>query len=319
MSGCAALPRQERRADHCSSRWAPGRRISAESPVRRSTRCKQQLEQAIAARERRWLAGNWSSGWRPSASTSPCRAACERAGGPHPVNRALERIAIFQQAWLCVATGPRSRRRLPQFRGAELPPASSGAGDARHLLFPDGRLLRTHTSPVQIRVMERGQPPVRIIAPGKVYRSDSDQTHTPMFHQVEGPAGRQGRQHGRSQGLLHASSMPFSSDELAVRFRPSYFPFTEPSAEVDVAGTRATAASRAGWRSSVAAWCIPMCCAQLQGIDPEIYTGYAFGMGVERLAMLRYGVNDLRQFFENDLNFCASSDRSTGRPGLKIN
>ncbi len=163
--------------------------------------------------------------------------------------------------------------------------------------FPSGKLLRTHTSPVQIRAMVDQGAPIRLIAPGKVYRCDSDMTHTPMFHQVEGLTVDRGVSFANLKSVLHEFIERFFERKVSLRFRPSYFPFTEPSAEVDI-------------RSESGNWIEILGCGMVHpnvlsnlGIDPEEFTGYAFGVGVERLAMLHYGVNDLRLFFDNDLQF----------------
>ena len=175
--------------------------------------------------------------------------------------------------------------------------------------FGNGDLLRTHTSPVQIRTMERTQPPVRIIAPGRVYRCDSDLTHTPMFHQVEGLLVDKTTSFADLKGVLDEFLKHFfENDNLKVRFRPSYFPFTEPSAEVDIecvmcSGKGCRVCSNTGWLEILGAGMVHPNVLGSVGIDSEEYTGYAFGMGVERMTMLRYGVNDLRLFFENDLRF----------------
>ncbi len=167
--------------------------------------------------------------------------------------------------------------------------------------FPDGHLLRTHTSPVQIRAMKTMSPPIKIIAPGKVYRSDSDQTHTPMFHQVEGLMIGENVTFASLKGVLNQFVNAFFEDDLQIRLRPSYFPFTEPSAEVDVEWKKEDGSS--GWLEVLGCGMVHPNVLKAGGIDPEKYTGFAFGLGVERFAMLRYGVQDLRQFFENDLTF----------------
>jgi phenylalanyl-tRNA synthetase alpha chain len=175
--------------------------------------------------------------------------------------------------------------------------------------FDAHTLLRTHTSPVQVRVMEQRQPPLRIIAPGRVYRCDSDLTHTPMFHQVEGLLVDEQVSFANLRGLLDEFLRAFfERSDLPVRFRPSYFPFTEPSAEVDIqcvmcAGEGCRVCGQSGWLEILGCGMVHPKVFEQVGIDNERYTGFAFGMGVERLAMLRYGVNDLRLFFENDMNF----------------
>jgi phenylalanyl-tRNA synthetase alpha chain len=227
----------------------------------------------------------------------------ERRGGLHPVTMAMERaIAIFNKLGFDVATGPEVETDYYNFEALNFPPHHPARAMHDTFYFSDGRLLRTHTSPVQIRVMERGRPPFRIIAPGKVYRSDSDQTHTPMFHQVEGLLVGKGVSMADLRGVLHAFVNAFFERSLAVRFRPSYFPFTEPSAEVDIAWDKGDG-SEPGWLEILGCGMVHPNVLRACKVDPETCTGYAFGMGVERLAMLRYGVTDLRQFFENDLEF----------------
>jgi len=169
-------------------------------------------------------------------------------------------------------------------------------------------VLRTHTSPVQVRVMEHREPPLRIVAPGRVYRCDSDVTHTPMFHQVEGLMVDEGISFADLKGVLDAFLKDFFERDLRVRFRPSYFPFTEPSAEVDIecvicGGEGCRVCSGTGWIEILGCGMVHPKVFEAVGVDNEKYTGFAFGMGAERLAMLRYGVNDLRLFFENDLRF----------------
>jgi phenylalanyl-tRNA synthetase alpha chain len=266
-------------------------------------RCKQQLEQAIATREttlagaalEQKLAAERIDVTLPGRSHVP--------GGPHPVNRAMDRIlGIFNQLGFAVATGPEVEDDYHNFEALNFPEHHPARAMHDTFYLPDGHVLRTHTSPVQIRVMKESEPPVRIVAPGRVFRSDSDQTHTPQFHQVEGLLVDTDVSFADLKGLLSDFVNAFFEDELEVRLRPSYFPFTEPSAEVDVR-----------WRNpdgSAGRWLEVLGCGMVHptvlancGIDPEKYTGYAFGLGVERFAMLRYRVNDLRLFFENDLNF----------------
>jgi len=175
--------------------------------------------------------------------------------------------------------------------------------------FSDNAVLRTHTSPVQIRTLERQKPPVRIIAPGRVYRCDSDVTHTPMFHQVEGLIVDKEATFAQLKGLLiDFLRAYFEKDDLQVRFRPSYFPFTEPSAEADIEcvicdGEGCRVCKKTGWLEVLGCGVVHPNVLKAVEIDPEEFSGLAFGMGVERLAMLRYGVNDLRLFFENDIRF----------------
>jgi phenylalanyl-tRNA synthetase alpha chain len=227
----------------------------------------------------------------------------DQRGGLHPVTRAMDRaIGIFNKLGFDVATGPEVEDDHYNFESLNFPPHHPARAMHDTFYFGDGRLLRTHTSPVQIRVMEKSEPPYRIVAPGKVYRSDSDQTHTPMFHQIEGLLVGEGVSMAHLKGILHLFVNAFFERSLAMRFRPSYFPFTEPSAEVDI-GWEKGDGSDPGWLEILGCGMVHPNVLRGCGVDPEKYTGYAFGMGVERLAMLRYGVSDLRQFFENDLEF----------------
>jgi phenylalanyl-tRNA synthetase alpha chain len=227
----------------------------------------------------------------------------ERRGGLHPVTMAMERaIAIFTKLGFDVATGPEVEDDHYNFEALNFPPHHPARAMHDTFYFGDGRLLRTHTSPVQIRVMERGEPPFRIIAPGKVFRSDSDQTHTPMFHQIEGLLVGEGVSMADLKGVLHTFVNAFFERSLAMRFRPSYFPFTEPSAEVDI-GWEKRGGDEPGWLEILGCGMVHPNVLRACDVDPEENTGYAFGMGVERLAMLRYGATDLRHFFDNDLEF----------------
>ncbi|MCF6226007.1 MAG: phenylalanine--tRNA ligase subunit alpha [Xanthomonadales bacterium] len=224
-------------------------------------------------------------------------------GGLHPVTHTMERITeIFSRLGFSVATGPEIEDDEHNFEALNFPAHHPARAMHDTFYFPDGRLLRTHTSPVQVRVMKQQQPPLRIIAPGKVYRSDSDMTHTPMFHQVEGLLVDKDVTFADLKGVLQEFVNAFFEEELAIRLRPSYFPFTEPSAEVDVAWDKGDG-SEPGWLEVLGCGMVHPNVLKGLGIDPEVYTGYAFGLGVERFAMLRYGVKDLRQFFENDLQF----------------
>ncbi|WP_110708865.1 phenylalanine--tRNA ligase subunit alpha [Salinicola sp. CR57] len=231
-------------------------------------------------------------------------------GGLHPVTRTLERIeSLFQHIGFEVAVGPEIEDDFHNFEALNIPAHHPARGMADTFYFDATRLLRTHTSPVQVRTMQSQEPPIRIVCPGRVYRSDSDLTHTPMFHQVEGLLVDEGVSFADLKGtiadFLHAF---FERDDLEVRFRPSYFPFTEPSAEVDIQcvmcrGEGCRVCSQSGWLEVMGCGMVHPAVFRHSGIDPERYTGFAFGMGAERLAMLRYGVNDLRLFFDNDLRF----------------
>ena len=220
------------------------------------------------------------------------------SGGLHPVTRTLERISsLFRAIGFEVVEGPEIEDDYHNFEALNIPAHHPARAMQDTFYFPDGRLLRTHTSPVQIRVMQSRSPPLRIIAPGRVYRCDSDQTHTPMFHQVEGLMVGEDVSFAHLKGILHEFLRRFfEADDLEVRFRPSYFPFTEPSAEIDIRGER-------GWLEVLGSGMVHPNVLENCGIDSERHTGFAFGMGVERFAMLRYGVDDLRSFFDNDLRF----------------
>lgn len=224
-------------------------------------------------------------------------------GTAHPVTRALARIvSIFERLGYQVADGPEIEDDWHNFEALNFPPHHPARAMHDTFYFADGRLLRTHTSPVQIRTMAGRQPPIRIIAPGKVYRSDSDQTHTPMFHQVEGLLVDETSSFADLKGTLKQFVDTFFERDFDMRFRPSYFPFTEPSAEVDIAWDRGDG-TEPGWLEVLGCGMVHPKVLENCGIDPERYTGFAFGLGVERFAMLRYGVSDLRNFFENDLRF----------------
>ena len=234
----------------------------------------------------------------------------EANGGLHPVTRTMQRIQqIFWGAGFEVATGPEIEDDFHNFEALNIPSHHPARAMHDTFYFEEGTLLRTHTSPVQIRVMKDAEPPVKVIAPGRVYRCDSDLTHTPMFHQVEGFMVDEHVTFADLKGILNAFLHTFfERDDLDVRFRPSYFPFTEPSAEVDIqcvmcGGDGCRVCSHTGWLEVLGCGMIHPEVMKHVGIDSEKYSGYAFGMGVERLAMLRYGVNDLRLFFENDLRF----------------
>ena len=222
----------------------------------------------------------------------------QSSGGLHPVTRTLDRISsLFRAIGFEVVEGPELEDDYHNFEALNIPAHHPARAMQDTFYFPDGRLLRTHTSPVQIRVMQTRQPPLRIIAPGRVYRCDSDQTHSPMFHQVEGLMVGEDVSFAHLKGILHDFLRHFfEAEDLEVRFRPSYFPFTEPSAEVDIRGER-------GWLEVLGSGMVHPNVLENCGIDSERYTGFAFGMGVERFAMLRYGVDDLRSFFDNDLRF----------------
>jgi len=223
-------------------------------------------------------------------------------GGLHLVSRTLERIAdIFGRLGFELADGPEIEDDWHNFEALNFPPHHPARAMHDTFYFGDGRLLRTHTSGVQVRYMDSHRPPLRMIAAGKVYRSDSDQTHTPMFHQVEGLLVDERASFADLKGTLAEFVRAFFERDFDMRFRPSYFPFTEPSAEVDIAWQQPDGSTR--WLEVLGCGMVHPNVLRNVGIDPEKYTGYAFGLGVERFAMLRYGVDDLRSFFENDVRF----------------
>ena len=223
-------------------------------------------------------------------------------GGLHPITRTLDRMTeIFARLGYDVADGPEIEDDYHNFEALNFPPHHPARAMHDTFYFADGRLLRTHTSPVQIRAAKGRTPPIRLIAAGKVYRSDSDQTHSPMFHQVEGLLIAEGVTFADLKGTLAEFVRAFFERDFEMRFRPSYFPFVEPGAEVDIRWDREDGTT--SWLEVLGCGMVHPNVMRACKIDPERYTGFAFGMGVERFAMLRYGVNDLRQFFENDLRF----------------
>ena len=233
----------------------------------------------------------------------------EARGGLHPVTLARLRMEeIFRRAGFEVATGPEIEDDFHNFEALNFPPNHPARAMHDTFYFPDGRLLRTHTSPVQIRAMLAQGAPIAIVAPGRVYRCDSDMTHSPMFHQVEGLKVDENISFANMKAALHGFLQAFFERDLAMRLRPSYFPFTEPSAEVDMScvfceGKGCRTCKHTGWLEIAGCGMVHPNVLMASGIDAERYTGYAWGMGIDRLAMLRYGVSDLRLFFENDLRF----------------
>ncbi len=219
-------------------------------------------------------------------------------GGRHPVSRTQVRIErIFTNAGFGVRSGPEIEDDFHNFTALNIPDDHPARAMHDTFYFPGGNLLRTHTSPVQIRSIVDEGVPIRIIAPGRVYRCDSDQTHTPMFHQVEGLVIDENVSFANLKAVLHEFVEAFFERDIELRFRPSYFPFTEPSAEVDIRW------SENKWLEILGCGMVHPNVFESAGVDSEKYTGYAFGIGIERLAMLRYQVTDLRTFFENDLRF----------------
>ena len=233
----------------------------------------------------------------------------QQPGGLHPITRAMQRIErLFANAGFSTAEGPEVEDDYHNFEALNIPAHHPARAMHDTFYFDEHLLLRTHTSPVQIRVMENQEPPLRIIAPGRVYRCDSDLTHTPMFHQVEGFLVDEQATFADLKGVLYDFLNNFFERDLELRFRPSYFPFTEPSAEVDIQcvicnGTGCRVCKQTGWVEVLGCGMIHPEVFRYVAIDSERFLGYAFGMGVERLAMLRYGINDIRLYFENDIRF----------------
>jgi phenylalanyl-tRNA synthetase alpha chain len=234
-----------------------------------------------------------------------------RLGRKHPITQVINEVCnIFLNLGFQIAEGPEVESDYYNFEALNIP-ADHPARDMHDTFYvTDKVLLRTHTSPVQIRVMEKIKPPVRIIAPGKAYRCDADLTHTPMFHQVEGLLVDESTTFGNLKGVLSIFVHRMFGEQTDVRFRPSFFPFTEPSAEIDIAcvicaGKGCRVCSGTGWLEILGAGMVDPAVFVNVGYDAEKYTGFAFGMGIERIAMLKYGIDDIRLFFENDVRFLA--------------
>jgi phenylalanyl-tRNA synthetase alpha chain len=283
---------------------APAERPAAGQKINEA---KQQVEAAIVARrdaletervERELLSGRVDV-------TLPGRG--EERGALHPVTRARMRIeSLFRRAGFDVATGPEIEDDFHNFEALNIPADHPARAMHDTFYFADGRLLRTHTSPVQIRSLLAWGAPLAVIAPGRVYRSDSDVTHTPMFHQIEGLVVGENVSFANMRAILHNFVQAYFEKDLKMRLRPSYFPFTEPSAEVDMScvfcgGEGCRICKHTGWLEISGCGMVHPNVLRSSGVDPEKFTGYAFGMGIDRLAMLRYGVDDLRLLFENDL------------------
>jgi len=233
----------------------------------------------------------------------------EARGAVHPVTRARLRIeSIFRNSGFEVASGPEIEDDFHNFEALNIPADHPARAMHDTFYFPDGRLLRTHTSPVQIRELRKGRLPLAMIMPGRVYRCDYDMTHSPMFHQAEGLVVDENVSFAHLKATLQGFLQAFFEKELRMRLRPSYFPFTEPSAEVDMScvfcdGAGCRVCKHTGWLEIAGCGMVHPNVFKAAGVDGERWTGYAFGMGIERLAMLRYGVNDLRLFFDSDLRF----------------
>jgi phenylalanyl-tRNA synthetase alpha chain len=232
-------------------------------------------------------------------------------GRLHPVTQIMNEVCgIFEGLGFAVAEGPDVETDFYNFEALNIPPHHPARDMHDTFYVSDSVLLRTHTSPMQIRTMEQRKPPLRMIAPGKVYRCDSDVTHTPMFHQVEGFLVDRQVSFADLKGLLSLFIARMFKPETPIRFRPSFFPFTEPSAEVDIGcvicqGSGCRVCKQTGWMEILGAGMIDPEVFKKIGYDPELYTGFAFGLGIERIAMLKYGINDIRLYYENDLRFLA--------------
>ena len=265
---------------------------------------KQQVQDAITIKRTMMAADALSKQLAEESIDVTLPGRAQVNGGLHPVTMTIERIEnFFSQIGFSVAQGPEIEDDYHNFEALNIPAHHPARAMHDTFYFGDGTLLRTHTSGVQVRTMEKQQPPIRIICPGRVYRCDSDQTHSPMFHQIEGLLVDDHISFADLKSILHNFLNVFFERDLQVRFRPSYFPFTEPSIEVDIGYQGEDGEQK--WLEVLGCGMVHPKVFEHSGIDTEKYTGFAFGMGVERLAMLRYGVKDLRMFFENDLRFLA--------------
>lgn len=268
---------------------------------------KQEVEEAFSARQSK-LTGSGSKGKGEIVDLSlPGRTI--PLGKLHPVTQIMEEVCgIFEGLGFAVAEGPDVETDFYNFEALNIPPHHPARDMHDTFYVSDSLLLRTHTSPMQIRAMTSKEPPLRMIAPGKVYRCDSDITHTPMFHQVEGFLVDKKVSFADLKGVLSVFITRMFSEDTPIRFRPSFFPFTEPSAEVDIGcvickGDGCRVCKQTGWLEILGAGMIDPEVFKKVGYDPEEYSGFAFGLGVERIAMLKYGINDIRLYYENDLRF----------------
>lgn len=270
---------------------------------------KQEVQEALNVRKEVLEADATSSQLQKEAVDISLPGRRQRAGAPHPVTRTIERIEdIFSAAGFETVSGPEIEDNYHNFEALNIPEHHPARAMHDTFYFDANTLLRTHTSNVQVRTMEKGKPPFRFVCPGRVYRCDSDITHTPMFHQFEGVLVDENVSFADLKGMVQDFLSAFFEADLAARFRPSYFPFTEPSAEIDVQcvschGEGCRVCSNSGWLEIGGCGMIHPKVLEYSGVDAERYTGYAFGMGVDRLAMLRYEIKDLRLLFENDLRF----------------
>jgi len=270
---------------------------------------KQQVQEWINSRKSSLMAQQLEASLAEEQLDVTLPGRKQTAGGLHPVSQAMQRIEdIFVGAGYDVVTGREIENDYYNFEALNIPAHHPARAMHDTFYFADGTLLRTHTSPSQVHTMEEREPPIRVICPGRVYRRDSDLTHTPMFHQVEGLVVDRGISFADLKGTVIEFLQRFFEAELDVRFRPSYFPFTEPSAEVDVQcvhcrGSGCRVCSQTGWLEVMGCGLVHPNVLEMSGIDSEEYSGFAFGFGGDRLAMLLYEVDDLRLFFESDLRF----------------
>jgi phenylalanyl-tRNA synthetase alpha chain len=270
---------------------------------------KQRVQEALDVRAQHLAASQLEAQLADEAVDVTLPGRRQSMGGIHPVSQALQRIEdIFIGAGYDVVDGPEIEDDYYNFEALNIPAHHPARAMHDTFYLENGLLLRTHTSPVQVRVMEERRPPIRVICPGRVYRRDSDLTHSPMFHQVEGLVIDEGVSFADLKGTVIDFVQRFFERDLDVRFRPSYFPFTEPSAEVDVQcvhclGKGCRSCGHSGWLEVMGCGMVHPNVLQMAGINAERYSGFAFGFGGDRLAMLLFKVNDLRLFFENDTRF----------------
>jgi phenylalanyl-tRNA synthetase alpha chain len=271
-----------------------------------ANRLKELLE-GLVREKKEALAGQSGSGLSRFDWSLPGRRSFQ--GRKHPISQTMDQICtIFSRLNFDLVEGPEVELDYYNFEALNIPPDHPARDMQDTFYVSDSILLRTHTSPLQVRVMEKKAPPLRVIAPGKVYRRDSDVSHTPMFHQVEGFMVGEHISFGDLKGILTLFVHHMFGEETPLRFRPSFFPFTEPSAEVDIGcvicrGAGCRLCSQTGWLEILGSGMIDPEVYRMVGYDPDQVTGFAFGMGVERIAMLRYGIDDIRLFYENDQRF----------------
>ncbi len=268
---------------------------------------KEELEAKFADRKAALASGSTVVGAAKEDLSLPGRAV--PSGRLHPITQVMDEVcSIFVGLGFAVAEGPDVELDYYNFEALNIPKHHPARDMHDTFYINESILLRTHTSPMQIRAMENEEPPLRMIAPGKVYRCDSDITHTPMFHQVEGFLVDRKVSFADLKGVLKVFCQKMFDDEIGLRFRPSFFPFTEPSAEVDIGcvicrGKGCRVCKQTGWLEILGAGMIDPEVFKMVGYDPEEYSGFAFGLGIERIAMLKYGIDDIRLFYDNDLRF----------------